>query len=166
MSFEFWIVGVTISVVSVLGFMGNILCILMFKYKRININHTFASLLTWLTVIDSIFLVSFSLLQTLLLLYNMVIVCRLCVFLSSPCQYWANIIRYGSFLLLYQPYYQPLAWHSQVTKIITDLSTLSTSIGRWYNPFSHTKSNVWCFSIVGPQFCHSKYHIFFPEILS
>ena len=55
---EFWIVGVAISMVSVVGLMGNILCILMFKYKRLNINKTFASLLSWLAVIDSYFLVS------------------------------------------------------------------------------------------------------------
>ena len=57
-TFEFWIVGVMITVVSVVGILGNIICILMFQYKRLNMNQTFASLLKWLAVIDSIFLVS------------------------------------------------------------------------------------------------------------
>ena len=57
-SFEFWIVGVMITVVSMVGIIGNIICILMFQYKRLNINRTFASLLKWLAVIDSIFLVN------------------------------------------------------------------------------------------------------------
>ena len=57
-SVEFWLVGVMISVVSLIGFIGNIICILMFKYKRLNINKTFAFLLSWLAVIDSFFLVS------------------------------------------------------------------------------------------------------------
>ena len=56
--FEFWIVGVMITVVSMVGIIGNIICILMFQYKRLNINQTFASLLKWLAVIDSVFLVS------------------------------------------------------------------------------------------------------------
>ena len=55
--FEFWIVGVMITVVSMVGIIGNIICILMFQYKRLNINQTFASLLKWLAVIDSVFLV-------------------------------------------------------------------------------------------------------------
>ena len=57
-SVEFWVVGVMISVVSLLGIIGNIICILIFNFKRLNINKTFASLLMWLAVIDSIFLVS------------------------------------------------------------------------------------------------------------
>ena len=57
-TFEFWIVGVMITVVSVVGILGNIICILMFQYKRLNMNQTFASLLKWLAVIDSFFLVS------------------------------------------------------------------------------------------------------------
>ena len=71
-SVEFWLVGVMISVVSLIGFIGNIICILMFKYKRLNINKTFASLLSWLAVIDSFFLVSI-LCQTILLLFAKVI---------------------------------------------------------------------------------------------
>ena len=55
---EFWVVGVMTSVVTLLGFFGNIICIRMFKFKRLNINKTFASLLSWLAVIDSVFLVS------------------------------------------------------------------------------------------------------------
>ena len=54
--FEFWIVGVMITVVSMVGIIGNTICILMFHYKRLNINQTFASLLKWLAVIDSVFL--------------------------------------------------------------------------------------------------------------
>jgi hypothetical protein len=57
-SVEFWIVGVIISLVSLFGFIGNITCILMFQYKRLNINKTFASLLSWPAIIDSFFLVS------------------------------------------------------------------------------------------------------------
>ena len=57
-SVEFWVVGVMISVVTFIGFIGNFICILMFKFKRLNINKTFASLLSWLAVIDSVFLVS------------------------------------------------------------------------------------------------------------
>ena len=56
---EFWVVGVMISVVTIIGFIGNFICILMFKCKRLNINKTFASLLSWLAVIDSVFLVSY-----------------------------------------------------------------------------------------------------------
>ena len=56
--FEFWLVGVMITAVSVVGILGNIICILMFQYKRLNMNQTFASLLKWLAVIDSVFLVS------------------------------------------------------------------------------------------------------------
>ena len=56
-SFEFWILGVAISVVSLAGVLGNIICILMFQYKQLNMNQTFTSLLKWLAVIDSIFLV-------------------------------------------------------------------------------------------------------------
>ena len=59
-NFEFWLVGVMITVVSVVGILGNIICILMFQYKRLNMNQTFASLLKWLAVIDSVFLVSFN----------------------------------------------------------------------------------------------------------
>jgi Co/Zn/Cd efflux system component len=55
---EFWIVGVMITVVSMVGIIGNIICILMFHFKRLNINQTFASLLKWLAVVDSVFLVS------------------------------------------------------------------------------------------------------------
>ena len=57
-SFEFWMVGVMITVVSVVGIIGNIICILMFQYKMFNMNQTFASLLKWLAIIDSILLVS------------------------------------------------------------------------------------------------------------
>ena len=57
-SIEFWVVGVVLMVVSIGGIMGNIICILMFQYKRLNMNQTFVSLLWWLAVIDSIFLVS------------------------------------------------------------------------------------------------------------
>ena len=57
-SLEFWIVGVLMSAVAMIGFIGNIICVLMFKYKRLNMNQTFTSLLTWVAVIDSIFLVS------------------------------------------------------------------------------------------------------------
>ena len=57
-SLEFWVVGVMITVVSVAGIIGNIICILMFQYKKLNMNQTFASLLKWLAVIDSAFLVS------------------------------------------------------------------------------------------------------------
>ena len=57
-SLEFWIVGVLMSTVAMIGFIGNIICILMFKYKRLNMNQTFTSLLTWVAVIDSVFLVS------------------------------------------------------------------------------------------------------------
>ena len=56
--FEFWVVGVLTSTVTLLGSLGNIICILMFQFKRLNINHTFASLLSWLAAIDSLFLVS------------------------------------------------------------------------------------------------------------
>ena len=56
--FEFWVVGVMITAVSMSGIVGNIICIVMFQYKRLNINQTFSSLLKWLAVIDSVFLVS------------------------------------------------------------------------------------------------------------
>jgi hypothetical protein len=56
--FEFWIVGVMMTMVSMVGILGNIICIPMFQYKRLKINKTFASLLKWLAVIDSLFLVS------------------------------------------------------------------------------------------------------------
>jgi hypothetical protein len=56
--FEFWIVGVMITVVSTVGIFGNIIFILMFPYKQLSMNQTLASLLKWLTVIDSVFLVS------------------------------------------------------------------------------------------------------------
>ena len=45
-SVEFWLVGVMISVVSLIGFIGNIICILMFKYQRlflvsiVSLNHS------------------------------------------------------------------------------------------------------------------------------
>ena len=55
--FEFWVLGVMITLVSMVGILGNIICIFMFQYKRLNINQTFASLLKWLAVIDSVFLV-------------------------------------------------------------------------------------------------------------
>ena len=57
-SFEFCIVGVMITMVSMVGIFGNIICILMFQYKQLNMNQTFASLLKWLAAIDSVFLVS------------------------------------------------------------------------------------------------------------
>ena len=56
--FEFWVVGVTMSLIAVLGLVGNIISMLMFKYKRFGVKNTFTSLLTWLTLVDSIFLVS------------------------------------------------------------------------------------------------------------
>ena len=56
-AFEFWIVGVLITVVSMLGILGNMICILMFQYKQLNMNQTLASLLKWLAGIDSVFLV-------------------------------------------------------------------------------------------------------------
>ena len=57
-SFEFWLVGVLCPMVTMLGIIGNIICIIIFKYKKLNMNQTFASLLKWLAVIDSFFLVS------------------------------------------------------------------------------------------------------------
>ena len=56
-SFEFWIVGVMITLVSMVGICGNLICILMFQYKQLNMNQTLASLLKWLAAIDSVFLV-------------------------------------------------------------------------------------------------------------
>ena len=56
--FEFWVVGVMITAVSMSGIVGNIICIFIIQYKRLNINHTFASLLKWLAVIYSVLLVS------------------------------------------------------------------------------------------------------------
>jgi len=56
-SIEFWVVGIMITVVSVAGILGNIICILMFQYQTLNMTQTFASLLKWLAVIDSLFLV-------------------------------------------------------------------------------------------------------------
>ena len=56
-SFEFWIVGVMITLVTMVGILGNMICILMFQYKQLNMNQTFASLLKWLAAIDSVFLV-------------------------------------------------------------------------------------------------------------
>ena len=61
-AFEFWIVGVMITVVSMVGIFGNVICILMFQYKQLNMNQTFASLLKWLSAIDSVFLVSITVL--------------------------------------------------------------------------------------------------------
>ena len=56
-SFEFWIVGVIITLVSMVGIFGNMICILMFQYRELNMNQTLASLLKWLAAIDSVFLV-------------------------------------------------------------------------------------------------------------
>ena len=57
-AFEFWLVGVMIPLVDMAGIIGNIICIIIFKYKKLNMNQTFSSLLKWLAVIDSFFLVS------------------------------------------------------------------------------------------------------------
>ena len=54
---EFWIVGVLISLVSMVGICRNMICIMMFQYKKLSMNQTFASLLKWLAAIDSVFLV-------------------------------------------------------------------------------------------------------------
>jgi hypothetical protein len=59
-AFEFWIVGVMITMVSIVGICGNLLCILMFQYKQLSMNQTFSSLLKWLAAIDSVFLVIIS----------------------------------------------------------------------------------------------------------
>ena len=67
-SVEFWVVGVLTSIVTLFGSIGNIICILMFQFKRLNINKTFASLLSWLAVIDSLFLVSIAKLGPILLM--------------------------------------------------------------------------------------------------
>ena len=56
-AFEFWIVGVMITVVSIAGICGNTICILIFQNKQLSMNKTFASLLKWLAAIDSVFLV-------------------------------------------------------------------------------------------------------------
>ena len=56
-AFEFWLVGVMLTMVSMLGICGNLTSILMFQYKKLSMNQTIASLLKWLAVIDSVFLV-------------------------------------------------------------------------------------------------------------
>ena len=56
-NFEFWVVGVMMTLVAMLGFLGNIISILIYKYKRLGLKNTFTSLLTWLALVDSIFLV-------------------------------------------------------------------------------------------------------------
>ena len=97
-SIEFWVVGIMITVVSVAGILGNIICILMFQYKTLNMTQTFASLLKWLAVIDSLFLVSKSA-GILLVIPPPPLPCRCSACWYSPSRSSPNITRYGYFLM-------------------------------------------------------------------
>ena len=55
---EFYICGCSILACTVLGLLGNITAIVMFKFRKMKMNPTFTNLIVWLAVIDSIFLVS------------------------------------------------------------------------------------------------------------
>ena len=57
-SLEFYINGVAILVVASLGLLGNVLSIFLFSCRKMKMNPTFTSLLCWLAVLDSLFLVS------------------------------------------------------------------------------------------------------------
>ena len=54
---EYYLSGVCILIVSVVGLSGNIVSGLVFKYRHRDTNQTFTNLLVWLAVIDSGFLV-------------------------------------------------------------------------------------------------------------
>ena len=54
---EYYLSGVSILIVSVVGLSGNIVSGLVFKCRHRDTNQTFTDLLVWLAVIDSIFLV-------------------------------------------------------------------------------------------------------------
>jgi len=58
---EFYINGCAIMVIAVLGNIGNVVCISLLQCKNSKLNPTFSNLITWLAVIDSLFLVSLSL---------------------------------------------------------------------------------------------------------
>jgi len=53
---EFYINSVAILVVASLGLLGNTLSILLFSFRKLQMNPTFTGLLVWLAVIDSLFL--------------------------------------------------------------------------------------------------------------
>ena len=54
---EYYLSGVSILIVSVVGLSGNIVSGLVFKCRHRDTNQTFTDLLVWLAVIDSVFLV-------------------------------------------------------------------------------------------------------------
>ena len=54
---EYYLSGVSILIVSVVGLSGNIVSGLVFKCRKRDTNQTFTDLLVWLAVIDSVFLV-------------------------------------------------------------------------------------------------------------
>ena len=54
---EYYLSGVSILIVSVVGLSGNIVSGLLFKCRHRDTNQTFTDLLVWLAVIDSVFLV-------------------------------------------------------------------------------------------------------------
>ena len=54
---EYYLSGVSILLVSVLGLSGNIVSGLVFKCRHRDTSQTFTDLLVWLAVIDSVFLV-------------------------------------------------------------------------------------------------------------
>jgi len=54
---EFYINGVAILIVASLGILGNVLSLLLFKFRRLKMSPTFTGLLVWLAILDSLFLV-------------------------------------------------------------------------------------------------------------
>ena len=54
---EYYLSGVSILLVSVVGLSGNIVSGLVFKCRHRDTNQTFTDLLVWLAVIDSVFLI-------------------------------------------------------------------------------------------------------------
>jgi len=54
---EYYLCGCAILVCSILGILGNTVCILVFKLKRISNSSTFTNLIVWLAVIDLVFLI-------------------------------------------------------------------------------------------------------------
>jgi len=54
---EFYITGVGMMVIAPLGLVGNMITVLIFSCRKMKLNPTFTSLVIWLAVLDSIFLI-------------------------------------------------------------------------------------------------------------
>lgn len=54
---EFYINGCALLITSIFGIIGNVICIALLQFKSSRLNPTFSNLISWLAIIDSMFLI-------------------------------------------------------------------------------------------------------------